>query len=182
VKASIYGAPRSMIDDNAIVGLYRRNALPGEYISYEYIRRPVEQVTFRAPLEPGEYEAMAFTNGHILSEETMAARIAFTVEGSALGAFRASPAKPNYAPGETMAVKFDGVPKYMLDDGAMLGICEAGSEHGKFLAFKYIAESGGTYDFDAPLAAGEYELRGYTNRNFLAESTVASLCRFSVVE
>jgi hypothetical protein len=81
-----------------------------------------------------------------------------------------------------MAVKFGGVPKYMLDDGAVLGICEAGAEHGKFLAFKYISESAGTYGFEAPQAAGEYELRGYTNRNFLTKSTVASVCRFSVAE
>jgi hypothetical protein len=136
----------------------------------------------RAPFEPGEYELRGFSNGFALSEFTMTAKVPFKVDGSALGAYYAAPAKQNYVPGEEMTINVNGVPEYMLDDGAILGISEKDAKPGEFVAYKYIVASVGSYEFNAPSSAGEYEIRGYTNKHFLADSTLASKNIFSVTD
>ena len=176
------GVPREMIEDSAVVGIFRRDADANEYMLYEYIRRKDEKITMRAPFKLGDYELRGFSNGFALSEFTVTARVPFKVEGSALGAYNAAPAKQNYAPGEGMTVSVNGVPKYMLDDGAILGISERDAKPGEFVAYKYIVASGGSYEFDAPSSAGEYEIRGYTNKYFLADSTLAARNIFKVVD
>jgi hypothetical protein len=176
------GVPREMIEDSAMVGLFKRDADANDYMLYEYIRRKDEKITMRAPFEPGDYEIRGFSNGFTLSEFTVTARIPFKVEGSALGAYNAVPAKQSYAPGEKMTVNVNGVPKYMLDDGAILCISGKDTKSGEFVACKYIVASGGSYEFDAPSSAGEYEIRGYTNKYFLADSTIAAKNVFRVVD
>jgi hypothetical protein len=100
------GVPTEMIEDNAMVGIFKCNAASKEYMLYEYIKRKDEKIIMRAPLEPGDYEIRAFSNGFALSEYTMTAKIPFKVEGNALGAYNAVPAKRNYAPGEEIKVSF----------------------------------------------------------------------------
>jgi hypothetical protein len=176
------GVSREMIEDNAMIGIFKRDADAKDYMLYEYISRKDEKITMRAPFAPGDYELRGFSNGFVLSEFTTTACIPFKVEGSALGAYNAIPARQNYAPGEGMTVLVNGVPKYMLDDGAILGISERDAKPGEFVAYKYIVASGGSYEFDAPSSAGEYEIRGYTNKYFLADSTLAARNVFKVVD
>ncbi|MDR2779717.1 MAG: hypothetical protein LBB28_01165 [Synergistaceae bacterium] len=176
------GVPRDMIKDNAMVGIFKRGATSKEYMLYEYIKRKDEKITMHAPFEPGDYELRGFSNGFALSEFTMTAMVPFKVEGSALGVYNAVPAKQDYAPGEEMTVSVNGVPKYMLDDGAILGISERDAKPGEFVAYKYIVAGRGSYAFDAPSSAGEYEIRGYTNKYFLADSTLASRNVFRVID
>jgi hypothetical protein len=176
------GVPREMTEDNAMVGIFKREAAPNAYMLYAYIRRKDEKIVMRAPFEPGDYELRGFSNGFVLSEFTMTAKVPFKVEGSALGAYNAVSVKENYAPGEEMTVNVNGVPKYMLDDGAILGISERDAGPGEFVAYKYIVASAGSYEFDAPSSAGEYEIRGYTNKYFLADSTLAARNVFRVTD
>ena len=110
----------------------------------------------------------------------MAARIPFTVDGFAWDAFNVTLPMPYYLPGDTVAVNVGGVPQYMINDGAVLGICEAGAPHGAFLSFNYIVSAAGTYLFTAPDSAGEYEIRAYINGNLMTDATLASVARFTV--
>jgi hypothetical protein len=180
IGAFVSGAPRGMREDSAIIGVCRAEAPSGGFISYEYVRRESEILTIRAPREPGDYEMRAFTNGAELSELTMAARIPFSVGGSALGTFAASLPKPRYAPRETMEVMVAGVPRYMLDDGAVAVLCKAGAEHGKFISSKNITAPNGSCEFEAPSGRGNYEIRCYTNGDILTEETLAAVAQFRV--
>jgi hypothetical protein len=178
----VSGVQRDMIENSAVVGIFKHDAASGEYMFYEYVRRNNEKITMRAPFEPGEYEVRGFSNGFNLSSFTMTAKVPFKVEGSALGAYHAVPVRRRYAPGEKMTINVNGVPKYMLDDGAILGITSRNAKPGEFVAYKYIAASGGSYAFDAPSSPGEYEVRAYTNKYFLDDSTLASRNTFMVAE
>ena len=180
VIAFASGVPREMRDDNALMGIYQSGAPQGNFSEYEYIRRESERIVFRAPTAPGEYEIRAFSNGSVLSDATMTARIPFTVDGLAIGSFNATLPKSYYAPGETVPVDVGGVPQYIINDGAVLGICEAGAPHGAFLTFNYIVSAAGTYLFHAPDKTGEYEIRAYINLNLMTEATLASVARFTV--
>ena len=180
VLAFVSGVPREMRDDHALIGIYRRGVPQGLYSEYDYIRRESERILFRAPNEPGEYEIRAFTNGSILSDATMTARIPFTVGGFAWGSFNVTLPYSYYAPGETITVNVGGVPQYMINDGAVLGICEADAVHGGFLSFDYIVSAAGTYSFTAPDKAGDYEIRAYTNGNLVTDATLASVASLGV--
>ncbi|MDR1965884.1 MAG: hypothetical protein LBQ36_04175 [Synergistaceae bacterium] len=180
IVVTVSGVPQEMLDDNALVGVFRDGAAPGKYLSCEYVRSAYGQVGLQAPREPGKYELRGFSNGQVLTDATTVSKTEFTVEGNSLGTYSAAPVKLSYAPGEEMTVNVNGVPKYMLDEGAVLGICAKGARQGEFLAYKYIAGSDGAYVFNAPAEKGEYEIRGYTNKDVLGEHTVASVASFNV--
>ena len=182
IKAFVSGVPGEALAGNALAGMYASGGPPGKYISYEYVRRNGETLSFRATNQPGEYEIRAFTNGEALSELTTAARVPFRVSESASGAFSVSTPKENYSPREMMTVNVNGVPKHMLDGGALLSVSVSGAEPGKFISYKYITVPDGSYEFEAPQAAGEYEIIGYTNNNILSDATLAARARFMVSE
>jgi hypothetical protein len=60
-----------MTDDNAVVGLFRRDAPLVSYVSYEYIRGPSECIILRA--------SRGYTNKYFLTDLTMASRVPFRV-------------------------------------------------------------------------------------------------------
>ena len=98
IIASVFGVPREMRDDNALIGIYRSGAPQGRYSEYEYIRRENERIVFRAPNQPGMYEIRAFSNGSVLSDATMTARLPFTVGGFAPGSFNVTLSEDYYDP------------------------------------------------------------------------------------
>ena len=79
----VSGIPKRMIEDRALVGLFRKNPERGDYIIYEPTRDRDMRMGFNAPSEPGEYEIQAHINNQILDAPTLVSRISITVRGQA---------------------------------------------------------------------------------------------------
>ncbi|MDR1943829.1 MAG: toll/interleukin-1 receptor domain-containing protein [Synergistaceae bacterium] len=183
IHINVSGLSQGMIDDGAIVGVCKAGAPHGEFASSEFVRYTGEGVKLYAPLEAGKYEIRGYTSGNVLEEATLAASVPITVEGSAAGAFSIEIDKQEYVPGENIRTKVAGVPKYMLDDGAIMGVYEAGAPHDKFRTYVSVRER----DFDsvlldAPLDAGYYEVRAYASWRIWTDETLVTAVKFAVAD
>ncbi|GHU13727.1 hypothetical protein FACS189441_1780 [Betaproteobacteria bacterium] len=79
IQVQVSGIPKRMIEDRALVGLFRKNPKRGDYIIYEPARDRDMRMGFNAPSEPGEYEIQAHINNQILDAPTLVSRIEITV-------------------------------------------------------------------------------------------------------
>jgi hypothetical protein len=68
----------------------------------------------------------------------------------------------------------------MLGDRPFLGIYAAGEKNPELLSFGMIDKRAGTIRIDAPLAPGEYEVRGYAKDGLQAESNLVAKTAFTV--
>ncbi|MDR1921963.1 MAG: toll/interleukin-1 receptor domain-containing protein [Candidatus Adiutrix sp.] len=183
IHINVSGLSQGMIDDGAIVGLCRADAPHGEFASSEFVRDREASFRLYAPLEAGKYEIRGYVSGNALEEATVAARVPITVEGGAAGAFSLEIDKREYGPGESIRTKVAGVPGYMLDDGAILGVYEAGAPHDKFRTYVSIRERDFAFSLlEAPLDAGYYEVRAYASWRIWADETLVTAAKFTVVE
>jgi hypothetical protein len=187
ILLSVADVSQRLMDDGAIVGVCAPDAKQGDFLSSEFLSSAFfaegeGRVRLRAPLEPGQYEIRGYADGNVLTEETLAARLDFVVDGDALGAFSLAIDKPRYGPYEDIPVRIRGVPRAMLEDGALVGIYRAGAEPEKFLVYVLIGERDRLVTLDAPYEAGEYEVRAYANNRIFAGSTLVAKAPFTVVE
>jgi hypothetical protein len=100
--------------------------------------------------------------------------------GEQQGNYSFSVEKTTYAPAEPIVVELPAVTRKMADRGAIVGIARAGEKHGEYLSFEFISDNAARIKLRAPVAAGNYEVRGYNNGNELTESTLAGAVPFSV--
>ncbi|MDR3323559.1 MAG: TIR domain-containing protein [Zoogloeaceae bacterium] len=75
----VSSVPKRLIDDGALVGVFRENAAPDEFVVYQPIRARDEQIRFDAPNTPGEYEIRGHINNFLLDEPTLVTRTSFVV-------------------------------------------------------------------------------------------------------
>jgi len=104
------------------------------------------------------------------------------VEGDAMGAFVVTVDRTRFAPLEPIGVSVKGVPKYMQDDGAVVGIYREDAAPEDFVVYVQIFEREKRINFDAPGEAGKYEIRGYANAIDRSESTMTVKIPFEVAE
>jgi hypothetical protein len=166
-----------MVGDGAIVGVCSADAGPGEYISYEYLDMKDESVKLRAPLSPGVYSIRGYT-----SNSTMGDSFSFAVNGDSSGAYSISLDKPSYSPGENINVYVRGAPRYMVDDGAVVGVYRLDAGPDDFITRVNIYKGDDEVLIFAPSVGGLYEVRGYSNDSILTDSTVVAKTSFSVAE
>ncbi|MDR1514706.1 MAG: toll/interleukin-1 receptor domain-containing protein [Synergistaceae bacterium] len=179
ILVSVTGVPKYMLDDGAEVILSKAGEKPGEYIVYMVISTRDEQFTFSAPLDPGEYEMRAYSNNDVYAESTVAAREKFSVLGKEAYPFVIEPDKSSYAPGAQIAARVLGV-AHNIGGGAILALSAAGSGPGEYISSERIYEKNASITLKAPSEPGEYELRGYWDRNVLTESGLAACIPFKV--
>jgi hypothetical protein len=110
----------------------------------------------------------------------MLAKIDFTVAGDACGAYSLEIDKSIYAPREDIVVRVKGAPRYMLNDGAMVGLYYALAPPDKFIFYMFIDERDRQITLDAPYEPGKYEVRSYANNLILVESTLVASAPFEV--
>jgi hypothetical protein len=183
IHINVSGLSQGMIDDGAIVGVCKAGAPHGEFASSEFVRGGNTALTLYAPLEAGNYEIRGYASGNVLEDETLAARVPITVEGNASGIFSLEIDKREYSPGENISTKVAGVPKYMLDAGAIIGVYDAGAPNDKFRTYVNVRER----DFEAslleaPLDAGYYEVRAYASGKIWTDETLVTAVKFTVVD
>jgi hypothetical protein len=181
IFVDLYSVTRKAIEDGAIVGVARAGGEQGEYISSVFIGDSEARIKLRAPIEAGGYEVRGYSSGNVLTESTLAWTAPFTVEGSSSGAFSVAIDGREYAPSENIRVSVTGVPKYMLDDNAVVSLCKSGAEPGEFITYAAIGARDRELMFNAPSEAGEYEIRGYSNNDVFAEPTIAAAEKFNVL-
>jgi hypothetical protein len=179
---NVSGVPQEMLDAGAIAGVCGIGAPQGEFLSYEYITDGQARIMLRAPLETGRYEIRGYSSGNVLSKKTLAASVKFAVAGNSMGAFSIGLDKTRCAPGENITANVTGVPKNMIDDGAIVGVYRADAAPDKFITYVSIGERDSELVFSAPGDAGEYEVRGYANNDVLAESAVTARVPFKVAD
>jgi hypothetical protein len=182
IFASLSGVTRKMIDGGAVVGVCKAGAPHGEYISYEFIESGKTGVKLRAPLNPGKYEIRGYSDGNVLNRRTLSGSVKFTVAGNSMGAFSVTTDKRRYAPSENIAVKVSGVPKYMIDDGAVVSLCDVNAKPDEFITYVFIGDRDAEFVFYAPNRAGEYEMRGFANMGYRAESSMTARAPFIVAD
>ncbi|MDR2075926.1 MAG: toll/interleukin-1 receptor domain-containing protein [Desulfovibrio sp.] len=190
VQVSLSGLTPQVVDAGAIIGISRAEAEHGDFLSSRFIREEDARsirgengrlVRLRAPLDPGRYELRGYADGDALTESTLVARIGFSVEGTAEGAFSLAIDKSRYAPGEEIVIMVRGVPRTMLDDGALVGIYRAGAPPDAFQTYVLIGERDRQFSLDAPFDEGRYEIRSYATSSVFAESTLAARAFFEVI-
>jgi hypothetical protein len=180
VLASVPGVTREMIEAGAIIGLCVVGAEHGDFLSSAFVREKDKRIWLRAPLEPGAYELRGYSDGDVLAESTLIARIKLIVEGTAAGAFSLALDKSRYAPREDIVITVRGVPRSMLDDGAHVGLYRAGSVPDDFLGYALIGERDRRITLDAPPEEGLYEVRAFASSSVFALSTLAASVPFEV--
>jgi hypothetical protein len=79
IVVDVSSVPKRLIDDGALVGVFRKNAAPDEFVAYQPIRARDERIGFDAPANPGEYEIRGHINNFLLDEPTLVARTPFAV-------------------------------------------------------------------------------------------------------
>ncbi|MDR1966223.1 MAG: toll/interleukin-1 receptor domain-containing protein [Synergistaceae bacterium] len=183
IHVNISGVPQGMIDEGAIVGICETDAPHGEFASSEFITGGDARITLRAPLSVGKYEIRGYGSGNAQTEETLVSSVPITVGGSARDAFSIEIYKSKYSPQETIRTKVTGVPKYMLDDGAIMGVYDSGAPHDKFRTYVSIRERDfDSYLLDAPIEVGDYEIRGYSSWSVWADETLVTKVKFKVMD
>jgi hypothetical protein len=179
ITAKVTGVPKYMLDDGAGVTMSKIDAVLGDYISYSLISARDEEFTFSAQDETGEYEIRAYSNNAVYDESTVVAAEKFLVLAKEAYPFIIEPDKLSYVPEAPVAVRVSGVP-YNIGGGAVITLSAAGSGFGEYISSEHIYESDATVTMKAPAEAGEYELRGYWDRNVLTESGLAVSVPFNV--
>jgi hypothetical protein len=79
IDIQVSNVAKRMIEDGALVGLFRKNAARGEFMMYENISDRDKYMSFDAPYEPGEYEIRAHINGILLDTPTLVVSLPFVV-------------------------------------------------------------------------------------------------------
>ncbi|MDR1581510.1 MAG: toll/interleukin-1 receptor domain-containing protein [Synergistaceae bacterium] len=179
ILVNVMGVPKYMLEDGAEVILSKAGEKPGEYIIYMVISTRDEQFEFRAPTDAGEYEIRAYSNNDVYAESTIVAREKFSVLEKEAYPFVIEPDKLNYAPGDQIVARVSGV-AYNIGGGAILALSAAGGGLGEIISSERIYERDAAVILKAPEEAGEYEIRGYWDRNILTESGLASVIPFKV--
>ncbi|MDR3353512.1 MAG: toll/interleukin-1 receptor domain-containing protein [Synergistaceae bacterium] len=183
LKVKISGISRPDVLDTAIIGICSADAPHGEYISNAFVQDDAAVMTLRAPLEAGHYEVRGYSSGNELTKATLASSVPFTVSGNAAGAFSIEIDKRQYSPGEDIRTKISGVPKYMIDDGAIIGVYGVEAPHDKFWGNVDIRERDSEFSLlTAPLDAGDYEIRGYASWKVWTDETLVSRVKFTVAD
>jgi hypothetical protein len=181
IHINVSGLSQGMIDDGAIVGVCKVGSPHGEFLSSEFVRDVEGSFTLYAPLEAGKYEIRGYSSGNALGDATLASNVPIMVEGSASGAFSLEIGKQEYGPGEVIRTKVAGVPKYMLDDGAIMGVYAVGAPHDKFMTYVSVRERDLEASLlDAPLDAGYYEVRAYASGKIWTDETLVAAVKFTV--
>ncbi|MDR1916898.1 MAG: toll/interleukin-1 receptor domain-containing protein [Synergistaceae bacterium] len=182
IFVNLSAVTQKMIEEGAIVGVAHTGDKQGEYISSEFIGNDKTRIKLRAPLERGEYEVRGYKSGNVLTEHTLVGASPFTVEGAASGEFSVAIDRREYAPSENIKVNVAGVPKYMLDDNAVVSLCRSDAKPDEFIACAVIGTRDQEFIFYAPSSAGEYEIRGYSNNDVFAAPTIVAAEKFNVLE
>jgi hypothetical protein len=69
-----------MMENDALVGRFHKNAAPGEVMMYEPVAARDKHMFFDAPYLPDEYEVRAHINGVALNESTLVAKAPIIVQ------------------------------------------------------------------------------------------------------
>ncbi|MDR1651178.1 MAG: hypothetical protein LBR87_05275, partial [Synergistaceae bacterium] len=126
-----------------------------------------------------DYEVRAYSNGEVHAESTVAASEKFSVLGKEAYPFFIRLDKPSYAPGAQVTARVSGV-AFNIGGGAVVALSALDSGHGEYISSERIDRSEATVTLEAPEIPGEYELRGYWDRNVLTEDGLASSASFRV--
>jgi hypothetical protein len=79
IIVNIKDVPQLMINDGAIVGIYKSGAPSENYLTYGFIYSRDQEFRFDAPNEAGGYEIRAYTNRDVWRGETMVAQAVVNV-------------------------------------------------------------------------------------------------------
>jgi hypothetical protein len=83
IEIQVANVPKRLVEDGALVGIFKKNAAPGEYITHVLISDRDQKLFLDAPPTPGEYEIRAHINSLVLGAPTLVAAIPFTVSAQA---------------------------------------------------------------------------------------------------
>jgi hypothetical protein len=83
IEIRVANVPKRLIEDGALVGIFKKNAAPGEYMTHVLISDRDQKLFLDAPPTPGEYEIRAHINSLVLGAPTLVAAIPFTVSAPA---------------------------------------------------------------------------------------------------
>ncbi|MDR2104967.1 MAG: toll/interleukin-1 receptor domain-containing protein [Deferribacteraceae bacterium] len=73
INVSVSEVPQSMLENLAIVGIYKSGAKSSEYLTYIIINERNQQIGLYAPSEAGEYEIRAYSNSEVWNADTLVA-------------------------------------------------------------------------------------------------------------
>ncbi|MDR0735571.1 MAG: toll/interleukin-1 receptor domain-containing protein [Zoogloeaceae bacterium] len=79
IRLKISGVSQRAIEDGALIGIFRKDSKPGEFMLHEPIASRDKTVILDAPSMPGEYEIQAHINPLVLDMPTLVAAFPFTV-------------------------------------------------------------------------------------------------------
>jgi hypothetical protein len=179
ILVHVKGVPKYMLEDGAEVMLSKIGEKPGEHIVYMGISAREEQFEFNAPADAGEYEIRAYSNNDVYDESTVVARKKFRVQWKEAYPFVIKPDKSSYAPGAQIVARVSGV-AHNIGGGAILALSAVGGGFEEIISSERIYERDAAITLKAPEEAGEYEIRGYWDRNVLTESGLAASVPFKV--
>jgi hypothetical protein len=80
IVVKVSGVSKRLIDDSALIGVFRKNSAPWDFTEYQPIRARDEQIFLRAPQMSGEYEIRGHITNYLLDEPTLVARVPFVVK------------------------------------------------------------------------------------------------------
>jgi uncharacterized lipoprotein YbaY len=83
IRLKVSGVTQRAIEDGALIGIFKKNSRPGEFILHEPIDARDKTVTLDAPQTPGEYEIQAHINPTLLDAPTLVAAFPFVVSAEA---------------------------------------------------------------------------------------------------
>lgn len=175
ITVTYSGVTAAEVSNRCWIGVARADAAPESYLSWGYVRQGSGTLSFEAPSNPGDYE-LRFFNAFLASAVSLAAEktVPFTVstEATADGVWL-SLDRRTYAPKDTITASYSGVSRALANNRAWIGIAKAGAAPEGYLSFAYVKRGSGTLTFEAPVEAGDYELRFYDKLLANSESLVS---------
>ncbi|GHU04587.1 hypothetical protein FACS1894158_05190 [Betaproteobacteria bacterium] len=180
-----------MIAKGVIITLSSADAAHGKYIARRFIepndidaanpQAPV-RVKLHAPEKDGRYEIRLYDDDRHMSPASLIGAAGFAVQGNSHNAFSVVLEKKIYAPDEDINIEVSGVPKRMIEDGALVGLFSKNPKRGDFIVYESTRDRDQRMSFYAPSKPGEYEFQAHINKQILDTPTLVVRIPFTVLK
>ncbi|MFZ5354244.1 MAG: S-layer homology domain-containing protein [Bacillota bacterium] len=169
MKATIKGLIKEEIDEGVWIGVEPEGTKLENTALSQYISDldKENEWDFKAPTQFGKYELRVIYP----DAKTIYGTESFSVVSSKAEAGDLVLSPASAAPGEKMKFTVKGLTKGEIEQGAWIGLAKADAKLENTALEAYISELpiGDTYEFDAPMEAGTYELRVFCSSSLLPE-------------